>query len=369
MSLLEYARHAGKIFLRRHAFPPYFLFFITARCDCRCKHCFFWKSTNQKPDELSTNEIEKISASMDNLLQLTLTGGDAAKREDLPEIAQIFHRNNHVKNITIGTNGSMADLVVKQSRQMLDKCRGMNLTVDLSIDGIGADHDEIRRRPGLFEEVTATARELLKLSRTRPALNVCIDITMSHFNEDRIAEIYRYVRDEIKPHIINLLLIRGEPREPEAKEVDVAHYERVNDMLRKDVERGLMRGYDFLTDTLNAKDILLRDIIIRTSRQDRYQMPCTAGTLTGVLYPEGGVAPCEMVDDRFGNVRDYDYDMKAIWRSKAAVEYREKIRREKCYCIHQCFLSNNILFNPKYYPKLLAEILRIKIGRMRAAKQ
>lgn len=362
---MGYLKHAARIFFGKVRTPPYFLFFVTRKCGAKCKHCFFWKEAPHGARELGLEEISKISSSMDDILQLTLTGGDAALRKDLPEIVKIFHTNNHTTNITTATNGSLPAVVLAQTKKALEECKGLGLTVDLSIDGIGKDHDEIRNLPGLFDKVTETAALLMDLSKTYPALNVCVDITVSHFNEEKAPEVYKYVRDKVKPHTIDLILVRGNPRDPDAKNYDVGNFEKVNNMLRRDVERGLVRGYNFFTDTLKAKDVLLRNIIIKTVKENRYQMPCTAGTLTGVLYPEGNVAPCELVDDRFGNVREYNYDMKAIWQSRAAKEYIEKIKRVKCYCIHQCFISNNILFQPKNYPSLLAEILRIKFGKMR----
>jgi radical SAM protein with 4Fe4S-binding SPASM domain len=349
----------------RQTAPVYLLYFITRQCDGKCRHCFFWKDAPDGAEELALPEIEKVSAGMGDLLQLTLTGGDAVLREDLPEIARIFYNNNHPKNITICTNSNRPELVERQISKVLNYCPDTSITVDSSMDGIGEDHDRIRGVPGLSERVLETHEMLCALRQRHPNLTLCLAICISHFNQEKAAEVYHFIRDKLKVDSINVLLIRGEPRDPKAKDVDLKYYEDLVRELEDDIRAGKVPGYKFLTDVLNAKDVLLRNIIIKTVKENRYQMPCTAGTLTGVLYPEGDVAPCELVDDRFGNVRKYNYDMKAIWQSRAAKEYVEKIKREKCYCIHQCFISNNILFQPKNYPSLLAEILRIKFGKMR----
>ncbi len=108
MDIIKGLKSAHSMMMNNKPDLKYLLFFITSKCDATCRHCFFHKSTNKPMNELTVDEIEKISSNMDDFLQLTLTGGDAALREDLPDIAEIFARNNKVLNITIGTNGFLA---------------------------------------------------------------------------------------------------------------------------------------------------------------------------------------------------------------------------------------------------------------------
>ena len=62
----------------------------------------------------------------------------------------------------------------------------------------------------------------------------------------------------------------------------------------------------------------------------------------------GDTYPCELLTDRrLGNVRDVGYDFKKIWFSKEADEARAFIRDSKCFCTYECFLTVNILFNPR----------------------
>lgn len=351
------------IFLKRGADPRYVIFFVTSKCDARCHHCFFWRKTGVDLNELSLTEIEKISKSMSSFLQLTLTGGDAALREDLPEIARIFYRNNSVSNITIGTNGNRPDLVEKHVKEMLGFAQNAAITVDLSMDGLGKDHDKVRETPHIFENVEETFHRLALLKKNHPNLNTCIDITVSAFNQEKLMPLYYHIRDTLKPDILNAILIRGNPRNPEAKKVEIGYYEKLNDLLEKDYSRGKFRGYSFFTDILNVKDIILRKLIIKIHKEDRYFIPCTAGTLTAVIYPEGDVYPCELLDSPLGSLREADYDFRKIWLSKKAGEIRNRIKSDKCFCIHQCFLSNNILFNPKMFPTFFSRYVKLKLNK------
>lgn len=83
----------------------------------------------------------------------------------LSVIVQIFHRNNHVPNVGIPTNGSLTARVVEMVRDVLDSCPDLDLMVDVSIDGIGKDHDEIRRVKGLFDKAMETFKELKKIEK------------------------------------------------------------------------------------------------------------------------------------------------------------------------------------------------------------
>ena len=80
----------------------------------------------------------------------------------------------------------------------------------------------------------------------------------------------------------------------------------------------------------------------------------------GVMYPEGNIYPCEILDDthKIGNIRDFNLDFKKLWCQKSKEEVKF-IRKTKCFCTHECFNSVNILFNPKFYPEIIKTSTKI----------
>jgi glycosyltransferase involved in cell wall biosynthesis len=64
------------------------------------------------------------------------------------------------------------------------------------------------------------------------------------------------------------------------------------------------------------------------------------------------VKPCELYADKIGNIRDFNYDFSRLWKSGAAARMRARIRKEKCFCTHECNWTTNILFNPRYAREL-----------------
>ncbi len=102
-----------------------------------------------------------------------------------------------------------------------------------------------------------------------------------------------------------------------------------------------------------AKNVLRRELIYDIMGENLNQMKCYAGTLNAVIYPNGDLYACEMFDNKIGDMKDYDFDMKKIWLSKEADLVRDEIKNKKCICTHECFLTTNILYNIGFYPKIL----------------
>ena len=87
--------------------PVQLTLFVTSRCNIRCKMCFYWEPVeNKSTQEITLEEVEKISKSMPDFFWLLLSGGEAFVREDLAEIVETFYKNNNIKHLTIPTNGT-----------------------------------------------------------------------------------------------------------------------------------------------------------------------------------------------------------------------------------------------------------------------
>ena len=100
--------------------------------------------------------------------------------------------------------------------------------------------------------------------------------------------------------------------------------------------------------------VILNELVQETYEKNEYQTPCYSANLSGLMYPEGQVYPCEILDDshKMGNIRDFKLNFRNLWFSQKAKEEVNFIRKTKCFCTHECFNAANIVFNPKYYPKL-----------------
>jgi len=86
---LGYLKFAPRMFVKRGALPLYFILFVTKNCNARCGHCLLG-SHIRHTGELTLDELEKVSASMDDMIFFTPTGGEPFLRQDLARSSRCF---------------------------------------------------------------------------------------------------------------------------------------------------------------------------------------------------------------------------------------------------------------------------------------
>jgi MoaA/NifB/PqqE/SkfB family radical SAM enzyme len=346
-----------------------FTFFVTSRCNARCPFCFYWQDRHTKRDELSLAEIEKVSASMGDLLWLLFSGGEIFVRKDLPDIVRTFYHNNHPVIITLPTNGLAPDLIIPKTEEILASCPESAVVVKVSLDGIGEEHDRIRNTPGNFAKAMETWERLSELRQRYDNLQIGINTVFCQENQDRMDEIVDFVNTLPACETHTISLIRGNPASEEHKQIDLDKYRRAVERLEKDLKGDKPKMYHFTLARLKtAQDLVQRRLIYETARQSRRLLPCYAGRITAVMTEEGDVFPCEILSDSFGNVRDFDYDLMRVFRSEQADKVRAKIHNSRCYCSHECYFVTNILFNPMMCGQVAKQYLALTAGRSAQAK-
>ncbi len=367
MPVPDYLTFAPRILFKQNVLPHYLVFFVTKNCTARCRHCLLGERAHST-DELTVDEISRMTRHMDPLLFLLITGGDPFLRTDIVDIIKTFYRSPGFRNLGMPSNGFLTDRIVSAAETILTDCPGIDFAIDISLDGVGEDHDRIRQVPGLFDRATDTYRRLQQLQKKFPNFNLNVAVTVSHFNHTKLDELYRFLTDELGTRSINHLLCRGDPRDPQALDVDMENYTRFSDQLDADVKQNTLTGYHGypFADLVNAMK-MVRQKIIRTIREkDRFVVPCYAGQLGVILYPNGDLAPCELRNEILGNLREQDYDFRAIIHSPAAQAVRRQIRNEQCRCTYECFLTNAVMFHPRMFSSVLLEAVKMKWARLRS---
>jgi len=357
-------RNIPKVFYKK-GMPVYYLFHVTARCNARCAHCFSDPERRQRAgtDELTLDEIEKISLGMGFPIWINITGGEPFLREDLQEILRLLYVNNRVRVFKIVSNGSLPDRVIPVMEGVSRSCPSARFVVNLSIDGVGPEHDRIRGRKGLFQEVQETYWGLKRLEKRADNYETCVEVTVSSMNQDRLEEIVSFYVNDLKTDNMACLLVRGRTRDRAAAEVDMQCYESLSSTMDRLMKAG--RGYHSfaMSDIVNAKNLYMHRVISRTARTGRAQVPCYALALNATIYANGDLVDCEIYEKVAGSLRDMDYDFKGLWFSKAVRKARAEILKRQCNCTHECYLNTGILFNCRNYPQLFRQWLRLKRGR------
>lgn len=344
--------------------PVHLTLFLTRRCNARCPFCFYLQSNSSdqtESGELNYDELKKLSLSLNNLLWLAFSGGEIYLRKDLVEISQLFYERNKPIFMLYPTNGLMPELIKKRTEQILQRCENSVIAVKLSVDDLFDRHDKLRDTPGSFNKTMQTYEMLGELVDKYSNFELGINTVFCSANQDNMRNIIDFVRglDHISTHTISL--VRGDLIHQGFKSVDLQKYQQATDYLASNTQDKQDNIYRFKGARLKAaQDIIQRRLIFRTMQEKERLIPCYAGTTNLVVSETGDVYPCEIRSDSFGNVRDHDYDLGQVIKSQAAQKIMDSIKRKQCYCTHECNFMTNILLNPKLYPSLINEYLKIK---------
>lgn len=351
-------RHIPSILVKRR--PIHLTFFVTRKCNARCPWCFYLNSRDPVAEgaPLSLAEVRRISDSLGRLLWVAFSGGEVFLRDDLAEIAATFHDRNRPRILLFPTNGLQPEAIEARTEEILRRCPDSVIVVKLSLDGLDAAHDALRRSPGAFAKATATYRALGRLRERHSNLELGINTVFLSENEDAMDEVIDYVAGLKTAGTHTVSVVRGNLVEERYKRIDAAKYRRAAERLARELKAGAARIHGFSGARLKAaQDILQRRLIHRTLVEDRRLLPCYAGALSLVLTESGEVHPCETLGESLGNVRAFDYDIGRLLRSEPARQGLQPIRDGACHCTHECNFIMNILFNPALYPALVREYL------------
>ena len=361
---LRYLTYLKYLFYKRY--PAEITFFVTARCNFRCLHCFNIEKIKKGDfqNELSLSEIEKISKTIPEFMRLSLSGGEPFLREDLAEICRLFYKNCRVGFISIPTNASLPEKIAQDAEKIVRFCPDLFLSISLSLDGLGKQRDDIVGRTNTEELLLQTARKINLLKGKYPNLGIGSITTQIPKNENQLDEIHQFALKRLLVDNFGFNIARMTEGKMASPSLRI-----YQDFTQRLAKRKQPLFKFFLSRLVAAKKALVFKQVLRTNRQGRYLRPCFSGNLRVVIDELGNVYPCETLqyarnNQKFlmGSLRDYNLNFKKLFFSQQAQEIKSKIRKTKCFCAHECDLETNILFNPGSVPELIIQALRLKFG-------
>ena len=154
-------------------------------------------------------------------------------------------------------------------------------------------------------------------------------------------------------------LARGTALDESLLQVDLERYREVVERKLRLRREGRLPYFEFpLAGLAAARDELMYDHVERVAAGDLSKhLPCTAGSMSAVIFEDGSVQPCEILGKSIGNLNDHDWDLSKLWKAKQADDLRAEIKRTKCACTWECAQADNVLFNARSWPKLLRATL------------
>lgn len=325
--------------------PSYVTFFVNNICQLRCDMCFYWDAMQKETKQLSLSEIDKVSRSLPNLLQLSLTGGEPSLRKDLADVVGIFCRNSNVARCSINTNGMLSDRIYKQVDTFVKENPDTEFRVSISIDGDEKLHDKIRGVKGSYGKAKRTMSKLRTLDYKNLQLDVCT--TISTWNWETFFTYVKEIERDFDPDIYVVNYTRGITKEEGADDIPPKAYSKISEYVRNK-----KRKSHLLIKTL---DRTMLEEIDRIVNENTFKYYCTAGKKLITIYEDGRVMPCEvlqtMKDEDFaclGSLETYNYNVQTLLNRQRAVKLKNWIKDEKCFCTFECARSNDVAFNKQY---------------------
>ena len=329
--------------------PVNYTFSLTRRCNSRCKTCYIWD--DEIKDEMSFDEWRSVISSLGRApVWITLSGGEPFLVEWIDEVIREIAKVNRPELLVIPTNALLPDVIERRLSSALPYITKRDIsqvTINVSLDGLGELHNSVRGIPGNFDRVIETLVRLKDLQREFPVLSIGVHTVVSRWNVHGLRDLIDFVREDISPdqHIFEVAEVRGEMNNnidvptPSREEFELflSVLDRVNmDKGRKGwINRAIVifrkRYYAFL------KGILY---------EQKQALPSFAGFASVQINSNGDVWDCAVHTDVMGNLGHYDYDFKRFWKECDGV----KAVQSKVKSSHLCPLANEMYINMLFSP-------------------
>lgn len=327
----------------------------STRCNSRCQTCNIWK---KRQDELTLDEWRRVLESIGKTpIWFTLSGGEPFLYRDIAELAVLVYDHCRPSVINIPTNGWLVERIADAVQRIAEYCRKTQIVINLSLDGVGEQHDRIRGVPGSFAHAEATWDALKSLTPLYPNLSLGIHTVISTHNVESVLPVYDYAFS----------------RRPDSYITEIAE-ERVElDTLGSGITPTLeqyRRAIEPLIERMSQREFSRIGRLTQAFRIEYYRMvqqvlarpvqpiPCYAGRASAHIYCDGSVWACCVRADPMGNVRQSGFDFRPIWYSAQADSIRHSIARQECACPLANAAYTNMLMNAPTLARVTGRLLR-----------
>jgi MoaA/NifB/PqqE/SkfB family radical SAM enzyme len=311
------------------------IFFVTFSCNSRCKHCFYWKSLNQK--DIPLKDIEKIALRLPKFDSILLSGGEPFLRKDLIHIVDLLIKNNSISSLGIPTNGINWEEIIKKTKEILVRFPKLSLEINCSLDGLEEEHDFIRGVPGNFKKTTRLIEELNSLKKDHSNLRVTINTVITNRNYLILRDLSEYVKKlKVDNHTFDIL--RGD----HSKLLSLPYFEELRKANR--IRYSIRRYYNAKRGIIEGTLLNLRDKYVILLQQDtlkkkKWPFKCIAGKDHLVIEPNGNIRICEL-QPSIGNL--LTSDLNSLLKSDKANKIFNQIEKHQCDCSHVCYLTASL---------------------------
>jgi len=296
----------------------------------------------------------RLSENTAPFTDLWFSGGEPTLRRELPEIIDLFVRNNGVHYINLPTNGLKPYRIYEVAEHCLAQNPGLELHINIALDGLRESHDFMRGVPGNFDKALECGRLLRNLKpRFGWRLIVNINTVITRDNLEEVVPLAELVWAEhiADGHYFNL--IRGDAKDPGLKSVEHEKLRRIYSKLPVIQYRyadGMFNDRNRLVNWIKKAAYIGTLTFHHRTQFENHQapapwaMPCTAGETSAVIDFDGRIRACELRQP-LANLRDYDMNLKDFWETPIRKNEPHNIACDQCWCTHVCFIHDSLRYS------------------------
>lgn len=270
---------------------------VTTRCNLSCGFCAYDRTlpfARRDTDEVSARRLgQTLAQTRDQLgreLHVSFLGGEPLAWEPLPRVARYFAE----LGLSLGITSNGVGLGSAALRELLLDCFD---EVTLSVDGVGAVHDDLRGWPGGFARLATALSELAGETRRRgrgPVLRV--NTVLMRENIRQFPELCRALASlGVQELTFNRLGGRDRPEFFAAHRLrleELEHFARELPELRRDASTfGL---------SIRGGDAYLERLLSLEREQRVAVVDCKPGRRFLFVDELGTIAPCSFTLDGYG---------------------------------------------------------------------
>jgi MoaA/NifB/PqqE/SkfB family radical SAM enzyme len=342
-------------FGRPRMYPFSVVVSVSFRCNSKCRTCDVWRKPN---DDMTVGEWDRVFAQLGRTpFYITFTGGEPFLRRDVDEMVISAYRHCRPSVITIPTNGLLTERVVDRVDRICRECPASQIGINLSLDGIGEEHDDIRGVPGNWERAMSTWTRLKELQGSHPNLVLTVHTVISRFNQQRFRAIYdglqflapdSYITEVAEERVELDTVGWGITPEPDA-------YAPIADFLSDQARTRRVRGIARVTQAFRAEYYQLAKRVLYERRQ---VIDCYAGWASAQIAPNGDIWSCCVRAEPVGNLRETGYDLAPIWFGDRMARLRRSIYDKECACPMANASYANMLLHPPTITRVGFTVIR-----------
>ncbi len=261
---------------------------VTYRCNARCRMCSIWQIKDHQ-GELTPKDYKNLPK---GLKDINISGGEPFLRPDLAEIIKVIADRLPAANIIISTNAFATDLINKQMKKII-KIKP-NIGVAISLDGIGAAHNNIRRVKDGYQKVINTVRVLRKIG----IKNLKFGFTIGDYNICELEKVYK-LADDLKMELSTTLVHSSEAYFGQENKINKQDkiIAKLNWLIIKELSGKTPKQWARAYYSYGMKRFVLTGKRI---------LPDYSGKRNIFIDPFGNIYPCDVSSQKIGNLRQPD---------------------------------------------------------------